>query len=132
MTKQSGKRVLVLGDSQLLFNVIEANLKQPGLKIERFELRRGSPGCPMSQATPGFDLIIVAGSSPCSEPVVSLSRAALTEHIGRTPILIISDRAFEADREDLIYHLDFPFQPDALQELVTALLNRTETDGAGR
>ncbi len=127
----SGKRVLVLGDSELLFNVIEANLKVAPLKIDRFELRRRSPGCSRTQASASFDLIIVASSSPCSEPVVSLSRAALTEHIGRTPILIISDREFEADQEDLIYHLDFPFEPDRLRDLVLALLDRSETDGEG-
>ena len=43
-------------------------------------------------------------------------------------ILIISDREFEADHEDLIYHLDFPFEPDALRDLVLALLDRTETN----
>ena len=128
MGELSGKRVLVLGDSELLFNVIEANLKLARLKIDRFELRRRSPGCPRSQACPSFDLIVVASSSPCSEPVVSLCRAALTEHIGRIPILIISDREFEADHEDLIYHLDFPFEPDALRNLVLALLDRTETN----
>jgi hypothetical protein len=127
-----GKRVLVLGDSELLFNVIEANLKVARLKIDRFELGRRSPDSQRSQGPGSFDLIIVASSSPCSEPVVSLSRAALTEHIGRTPILIISDREFEPDHQGLIYHLDFPFEPDALRDLVLGLLDPNGTNDAGR
>jgi DNA-binding response OmpR family regulator len=129
---QSGRRILVLGDSELLFNVIEANLRQSRLRIDRFELRKRNPASQRARVSGSFDLIIVASSSPTSEPVVSLSKAALTEHIGHTPILIISDREFEADHEGLIYHLDFPFEPDALRNLVLALLDRTETKRGSR
>jgi hypothetical protein len=68
------------------------------------------------------DLIVVATSSPSSEPVVELARSALTGYIGRVPLLIISDRPFAPDPQDWITHLSFPFQVDELRDRVRELL----------
>ena len=130
MSQREKKRVLILSDSRLLSNVIEVNLKQMHLEVDHFELSSGNPAGPRDQVSKKKDhpdLILVASSLAASEPIVYLFKAALTEKIGQTPILIISDRQFPADPDGQIYHLDFPFDPDALRDMVLALLDRTET-----
>ncbi len=111
------KRVIILSDNHLLFKVIETNLKQVCSRVD-------SPtGLLVDENKVGpVDLIIVASSLPTSEPVVALFEAALTDHIGRTPLLIISERSFEANPEGRIFHLDFPFESCALRRQVKALL----------
>jgi len=69
-----------------------------------------------------FDLIVVAMSSPTSEPVVALARASLAGQIGQVPLLIISDRPFHSDPNDRIIHLDFPFDIDGLCDKVKEVL----------
>ena len=125
MREKAGKRILILSDSDLLFNVIEANLKQAHLEVERFEPR--DRNLVFSERASYPDLIVVASSSPASEPIVSLFKAALIGQIGQTPLLIISDRKFEADKEGRIFHLEFPFDPDALHDRVQTLLDHTNT-----
>jgi hypothetical protein len=71
-----------------------------------------------------FDLIVVAMSSPSSEPVVALSRASLAGRIGQVPLLIISDRPFHSEPDDQITHLDFPFDIDRLHDKVREILQK--------
>ena len=119
----AGKRVLVLSDNDGLSRAIELNLKHSHLEIIRLAL--SSPGQRGSQAEVGdFDLIVVAMSSPTSEPFVALARASLAGRIGQVPLLIISDRAFHSDVDDQIIHLDFPFDIDGLHDKVKEILQR--------
>ena len=69
-----------------------------------------------------LDLIVLAMSSPEGEPLVALVRASLAEYVGRTPLLIISDRPFAARPEEHIAHLSFPFRPDELHDKVRGIL----------
>jgi hypothetical protein len=124
---KSKKLILVLSDSELLFSVISANLGQSELKLrQRNSIDKNGDSHPQKSGktrheTP--DLIIVANSSPSTEPVVSLAEAALNDQVGHIPLLIISDRNFAICREKKIFHLDFPFDPDALQRSVFSLLD---------
>ena len=121
-TDSYGKRVLVLSDDHRLSRAIELNLrKRLGVEVVTVASnsleQRGSP-----TRNDGFDLIVVAMSSPVSEPVVALARASLVKHIGRVPLLIISDRPFDPDPDDQIAHLEFPFDASALHDKVQGLL----------
>jgi DNA-binding response OmpR family regulator len=130
----AGKRVLVLSDNNGLAEAIEINLKCSHLEVEKLALRSQGQQYPEqsrrdrrfgSQVELGdFDLIVVAMSSPSSEPVVALARASLTRQIGRVPLLIISDRPFLSDPDAQIIHLDFPFEIDRLHNKVKAILQR--------
>ena len=51
-----------------------------------------------------------------------LHQARLLDQIGRVPVLIISERGFAPSLGDLIFHLDFPFEADALRRQVQDLL----------
>jgi hypothetical protein len=69
-----------------------------------------------------LDLIVVAASSPSSEPVVELARARLTHHIGQIPILLISDRPVAPALDTKIGHLAYPFGINELCEAVKKIL----------
>ena len=121
-TEQS---ILVLSDSELLSNVIWANLQQSYLKVyHRNPTDNKISALPNNESSGNskFDLIIVASSSPTTEPVVALAEAALGDQIGHTPLLIISNRNFTANHEKQIFHLDFPFDSGALHHKVLTLL----------
>jgi len=113
------KRVFVVSDNVGLARAIDLNLKAC------FEadtvLIAPHPGENLAIAG-DCDLIIVATSSPTSEPVVALAKASLAERIGQVPLLIISDRPFDPDVDERIAHLDFPFHVSALHKAVQELL----------
>jgi len=118
----AGKRVLVLSDNDGLSRAIELNLDNH-LELEIVKLSASSLERRGSQVENGdFDLIVVAMSSPASEPVVALARASLADRIGQIPLLIVSDRPFESAPGDLIVHLDFPFDIDRLHDKVREIL----------
>jgi DNA-binding response OmpR family regulator len=120
----AGKRVLVLSDNEGLSKAIELNLERSDLEVVSFAL--SSPEQQESQAEVGdCDLIVVAMSSPDSEPVVALARASLAGRIGQVPLLIISDRPFHSKPGDRIIHLDFPFDLDRLHDKVKEILQET-------
>jgi hypothetical protein len=77
-------------------------------------------------------LIIVSLSSQDGEPLVALQRAGLTCCIERVPILIISERAFDAEPRDLIQHLDYPFTPETLGRAVERLMETQAVREGGR
>jgi hypothetical protein len=115
------KQIVVVSDSIGLSRVIEVNLK--GLKVEVLKITCSPEGTGgRGQLARRCDLIIVALSSPASEPVVVLARASLAGQVGQVPLLIISDRPFESDPRDQIVHLDFPFDIDRLYGTVSAIL----------
>jgi DNA-binding response OmpR family regulator len=120
------KRVLVLSDSDLLFEVIEANLKQICLQVDGNQ-RPGKSDLQHQDSKQirddDCDLIIVALSSPYGEQVVTLFDAALTGQIGRVPLLIISERSFDASNKGKIFHLEFPFDARELRHKVQGLLD---------
>ena len=128
------KRIVVLTDSDLLFKIIKANLQQPKLRLalhnpffgtQPVETKANLVQTVCDHQSDPFsevDLIIVAHSAHTSEPVVTLAQAQLANQIGLIPILIISDRPFEARPVQQIYHLDFPFNSAQLRHTVEDLL----------
>lgn len=116
------KKVLVLSDNEGLSRAIELNLNgRLDLKVVR--VASNSQGQQKCQAEIGdCDLVVVAMSSPTSEPVAALARASLAERIGRVPLLIISDKPFDSDPENRIIHLGFPFDIDGLHNKVEEIL----------
>lgn len=120
----AGKKILVFSDNGGLAEAIECTLTE-GLKLQ---VKRHKPGPPTQAENTiemdDLDLIVLALSSPTSEPVVMLGRASLIDRIGRVPILIISDRSFYPDLDTQVFHLDFPFEPSDLFDKVEAILQR--------
>jgi hypothetical protein len=117
-----GKRVLILSDNEGLSRAIVLNLNSClEVRTARFE-PKSPQGWKLQTENAGFDLMIVAMSSPTSEPVVALARASLAGLIGQVPLLIISDQPFDCTPDDLITHLDFPFDIDRLCYTVREML----------
>ena len=113
----SGK-ILIVSDHPRLARAIEQNLQSrwpvTGLVLENFVARQPPAGA--------WALIIVSLSSQVGEPLVALQRAGLTHFIEQVPILIVSERAFDAAPHDLIQHLDYPFTPETLGRAVERLM----------
>lgn len=125
-----GKRVVVLSDHRMIFRAIELALNS-WLDIE--VLSRGPDGFQEIGQAPGFaacDLIVVAVSSPSTEPVVTLVQSSLVDRIGQIPLLIISDRPFDAVPEAKISHLRFPFEPARLRDTIRGILVGAGVDEA--
>ena len=117
------KRVLILSDNEGLSRAIALNLDSClEVKTARLEPKSQRHWRPQTDSD-NFDLMIVAMSSPTSEPVVTLARASLAAQVGRVPLLIISDRPFDSTPEDQITHLDFPFDIDRLCYTVRKMLH---------
>jgi len=119
VTSWAKKKVILLSDDDSLTRVVELALnKRLVTKIGKIS----SEGTENLIEACDFDLIIVAASSPTSEPVVILAQASLARCIGRVPILIISDKPFQPDPDARIYHLDFPFKLPTLYSTVEEIL----------
>jgi hypothetical protein len=126
-----GKRTVVLGDNDLLCRAIGLSLNGR-LKMEIVETGPALPQGPdLSAMGNHLDLIVVAMSSPDSEPLLALVRASLAERVGHTPVLIISERPFEARPGENIAHLGFPFRPDELHDKVRGILDWAWTPPSG-
>ena len=123
MIAHSTKKILVLSDNDKLSRAIEVILASRDWAVET--VASNPPKQPGNQAKiSNLGLIIVAMSSPASEPVVALARASLAKQIGQVPLLIISDKPFNSNSDVLIVHLDFPFVIDELYHKVEAILHR--------
>jgi DNA-binding response OmpR family regulator len=123
MIADSTKKILVLSDNDKLSRAIEVLLVSRDWAVET--VASNPPKQPGNQdRISNLRLIIVAMSSPASEPVVALARASLAAQIGQVPLLIISDKPFNSNSNDLIVHLDFPFVIDELYHKVEAILHR--------
>lgn len=119
-----GKRAVVLGDNDLLCKAIGLSLGGR-LKMEVLETWPDLPQGPnLNVMANHLDLIVVAMSSQDGEPLLALIRASLADRVGRTPVLIISGRPFEARPGENIAHLRFPFRPEELYDRVTGILDR--------
>jgi len=118
-----GKRVIVLGDHQSLCRAIELSFKS----LLKMEVVETSPGALVQRegrrGAGDLDLMVMATSSPDSEPIVTLARTSLLENIGRVPLLMISDRPFNSDRDTKIFYLRFPFDSGQLCDKVSEILS---------
>jgi hypothetical protein len=120
----AGKRAIVICDNELLFKAIEVNLHHR-LGMEAVGRVFGPEGFQGTQVNDGdFDLIVVALSSPASEPTAALVAASLLGQMSDVPLLTISDMPLESLLEAEILHLGFPFSPDGLQNRVEETLRR--------
>lgn len=120
----SRKRIVVLGDRQILAEAIKLTLSKL-LNVEIVE--RTADELVHQEKVKDLDLIVLASSSPVSEPPQAVARASLGDALGQVSLLMISDRPFDADLEQEIYHLDFPFRHDQLCDTVREIL-----DGNGK
>jgi hypothetical protein len=116
-------RLLVLSDHPTLARVIEVNLRDRWGVISLVLLDEDGP-LEIPPIPTEFSLIIIGLSAASGEPLVILSRASLTPYIRQIPILIVSDRSFQSQIDDLIWHLDYPFNSDELRQKVQSILSR--------
>ena len=122
-------RILLIGDNRFLLELVMANLAAP--PTHSVLLSRPSDGSRQTCAVtlPNHDesltlrLVVLALSHTDHEPVIVLAQAGLTHLIGAIPLIIISDRPFQTNPEQAIYHLPFPFRAYTLQQTVNDLLN---------
>ncbi|MCP4538145.1 MAG: hypothetical protein GY832_13470 [Chloroflexi bacterium] len=134
VTDLAGKRVLVLGDNAKLSRAIELNLElclrmqimirmtsSPSQRKDRTE-NNPQHNDASDNGARNVDLIVVAASSPTSEPIIALARASLTGCIGQVPILIISHRPIDPAPDAHIDHLNFPFDANGLYKKVRDIL----------
>jgi len=118
----AGKRVVVLSDHLGLHKALETSLHlRLGVEVVSLPLDLSGPTRGPTQVG-DCDLIVLAMSSLTSEAVVALAQTSLLEHVGRVPLLIISDRPFRTDPLHRIAHLDFPFDLDSLCDKVEEIL----------
>ena len=122
------QKILIVSDHPQLAWALELNLR------ERWPVTRLVLKNLEATLSPADDwaLIIVSLSSQMGEPLVALQRAGLTCCIERVPILIISERAFDAEPRDLIQHLDYPFTPETLGRAVERLIETQAVREGGR
>ncbi|MCP4544526.1 MAG: hypothetical protein GY832_46045 [Chloroflexi bacterium] len=129
MVNQTEKRVLVLTDNDLLFQVIKANLQLIDIQVIQLNPSSRNKGDRALSDHPGehttnsdFDLIIIAISSPPPPLPMTLFNTLLTNCIGQPSLLVISDWSVGDGKERAVAHLDFTFDSDALCDSVQTLL----------
>ncbi len=117
--------ILLIGDNTFLLRLVATNLAP--LTAAAVLLDPDTSAIPFKADTVHeslpYRLILLALSRSNNEPVVVLARAGLTQLVGRIPLLIISDRTFQADPERHIFHLQFPFSAGAFRQQVAGLLS---------
>lgn len=116
--------VLLIGDNSFLLRLVATNLAPLNAASILLDPETNVIPANTDSAHDGrpYKLILLALSRSSNEPVVVLARAGLTQLVGLTPLLIISDRAFQADPVRHIFHLQFPFSAEALRQQVAELL----------
>lgn len=119
------KKIALICDDERLIKVIS-------LAFDRKSFDLILCDCPGLQHQDGsidnLKLIIVALASPMSEPIVEISRAALGKFIGEVPILIVSQRRFHPAISQQIYHMDFPFDVNALKKQAEQIMAEVVTE----
>ncbi len=122
-TKLIGRQVLVLSDNDGLARVIELHLEKCKVQVVRVSLnavgQRENHG-----ASDDFDLVVLALSTPGSEPGVALNKASLSEQVGRVPLLIISETPCRFAPNTKLACLSFPFEIDELCCKVVEMLGK--------
>jgi hypothetical protein len=133
-TDVMSKQVPVLCDYDALYAAIELKLSAlPQVRVIRFE--SNPVHRPENRRLPGEpDLIIVAPVPPFSDPMSILAKAALLNHVGQVPVLIISEQPSRPESDDNITYLNFPFDMDDLTGTVEKILerrHRSASEGVG-
>lgn len=112
--------ILALGDSEALLKVI-SYLLAPEYQVTSL-LANGRPPTLLPDLN-AVDLLILAVGAPETEPLVMLGQAGLGCLLGVVPILLITERQFYPAPDSRIYHLDYPFPPDALKRMLQQLID---------
>lgn len=115
-------RIGVLADSARLLNVIKYVLADSCLLIS--QVVDGSADSFPAVEISVMQLVILAVGRPESEPLVMLGQAGLGCLVGVVPILLITERPFYPAPDSRIYHLDYPFPPDALKRMLQELIGQ--------
>ncbi len=123
-TDVMSKQIPVLCDYDALYAAIELKLSTlPHVRVVRLESNAAHR--PENRRLPGeLDLIIVAPVPPISDPMSVLAKAALLDHVGQVPMLIISEQPSRPESDDKITYLNFPFDMDDLTDTVADILER--------
>lgn len=118
--------ILLISDNWFLLELVTTNLEAYAANTRLLRWSDGAmqPTWDARQVAATCRLVLLALSHSSNEPVVVLARAGLTHLVGMIPLLIISDRIFQADPERLIFHLPFPFSADMLRQQVADLLSQ--------
>jgi hypothetical protein len=128
-TDLANPKVLILCDYDALYAAIELKLSRlPDMQMIRVgtepadwqveQIRHEDCG-----------LMIVATVSSSHDPMSILSRAALLDRVGETPVLIISEQPSRSESDDKITYLNFPFDLDQLTPTVRDILREGSSAG---
>lgn len=112
-------RIYVLSDSDRLYRLISYLLADYG-PVAGW-VSKGEAETSPTFALHASQLVIIAAAATTSEPLVMLAQAGLAAFVGRVPLLLITDRPFLAPPDNSIYHLNYPFAPEALLKIVGEL-----------
>lgn len=113
-------RICVLSDNLRLCRLITYLLADDG-PVVGWAAQAESQALPTFEELHAVQLIIIAVAAVESEPLALLAQARLTALVGRTPLLLITDRPFNAPLGNSIYHLNYPFTAEALLKIVREL-----------
>ena len=118
--------ILLVGDSRFLLELVAANLAPlpaATILLGSKAAAEPTPYSPGAANAPPLRLVVLALSHSSSEPVVILDQVGLTGIVGTVPLLIISDRPFQASFERHIFHIPFPFRATTLRQAVDTVLH---------
>ncbi len=121
-TDLSAPCVGILADSPRLLNVIKYVLADNYLLLS--QVVGGNAYAFVPAETGAMQLVILAVARPETEPLVMLGQAGLGCLVGVVPILLITERQFYPAPDSRIYHLDYPFPPDALKRMLQELIDQ--------
>ena len=116
--------ILLFCDSAKLARAIEFTLQANG-HFQTALIDRPGPW-PIDACD--WNLVVIALTEPCTESLVVVSQAKLTQWIGRRPILIITPHPFASQPDELIWCLEFPFGAQTLSNCVAEILSATPVD----
>ena len=123
-THLMSRNALILCDYDALYAAVELQLSS--LQQARVIRYKSNSSAAATEDFPAdkVDLIIVATVSPAKDPMALLSKAALLNRVGETPVLIISELPSRSESDDRITYLNFPFDIDQLPGTVKHILDK--------